>query len=309
MSYDQFIKKMNVNKERKERGRLKWGKKETISKYLKKIAALTCVLILGAVSLTACGRSNDSKSSDLSGEVVIAGSTSVQPLSEELAKEFMKEHGDVKVTVQGGGSGQGIKSIEEKIADIGSLSRDVKDEEKKSVNKEYTIAKDGVPAVVCTDVDIDDISLKQLKDIYTGKITNWKDVGGKDKKISVISRKEGSGTRGAFTELTGVLVKDDKGNETDNAIKYSHEGGRIWISCRKEEDKTVLMVKDEGIGINPGDIPRLFERFYRADQSRTRKVSRTGLGLSIVKHITALFDARIEVKSKPGTGSLFKVIF
>ena len=134
------------------------------------------------ISLTACGRSNDSKSSDLSGEVVIAGSTSVQPLSEELAKEFMKEHGDVKVTVQGGGSGQGIKSIEEKIADIGSLSRDVKDEEKKSVNKEYTIAKDGVPAVVCTDVDIDDISLKQLKDIYTGKITNWKDVGGKDKK-------------------------------------------------------------------------------------------------------------------------------
>lgn len=106
-----------------------------------------------------------------------------------------------------------------------------------------------------------------------------------------------------------MLVKDDKGNETDNAIKYSHEGGRIWISCRKEEDKTVLMVKDEGIGINPGDILRLFERFYRADQSRTRKVSGTGLGLSIVKHITALFDARIEVKSKPGTGSLFKVIF
>ena len=98
MSYDQFIKKMNVNKERKERGRLKWGKKETISKYLKKIAALTCVLILEAVSLTTCKRSNDSKSSDLSGEVVIAGSTLVQPLSEELAKEFMKEHGDIKVT-------------------------------------------------------------------------------------------------------------------------------------------------------------------------------------------------------------------
>lgn len=179
------------------------------------IAAAVMVASLG---MAGCGSKTTGDTAG-SGSVTIAGSTSVQPLSEAMAEVYMDKNSGVTVEVQGGGSGQGIKSIEEKIADIGSLSREVKDEEKASIAEEYVIAKDGVAVVVNSDVKTKDLNLEQIKDIYTGKITNWKEVGGDDKPITVVSREEGSGTRGAFTEITGVLVKDDAGNETDNTTK------------------------------------------------------------------------------------------
>lgn len=181
------------------------------------IAAAVLVTSLG---LAGCGSSSEeSADGAASGSVTIAGSTSVQPLSEAMAEVYMESNPDVTIEVQGGGSGQGIKSIEEKIADIGSLSREVKDEEKASVAEEFVIAKDGVAVVVNADVNVDDLTIEQIKDIYTGKTTNWKEVGGDDKAITVVTREEGSGTRGAFTEITGVLEKDDAGNETDNTTK------------------------------------------------------------------------------------------
>lgn len=181
------------------------------------IAAAVLVTSLG---LAGCGGSSggESKSGE-GGNVTIAGSTSVQPLSEALAEVYMDENPDVTIEVQGGGSGQGIKSIEEKIADIGSLSREVKEEEKASVAEEFVIAKDGVAVIVNENVKAEDLTIQQIQDIYTGKITNWKDVGGDDKAITVVTREEGSGTRGAFTEITGVLEKDDAGNETDKTTK------------------------------------------------------------------------------------------
>lgn len=180
------------------------------------IAAAVLVTSLG---LAGCGGGNETAGGEEGGSVTIAGSTSVQPLSEAMAEVYMDENQGVTVEVQGGGSGQGIKSIEEKIADIGSLSREVKDEEKSSVAQEFVIAKDGVAVVVNADVKTEDLTMDQIKEIYTGKITNWKDVGGDDKKITVVTREEGSGTRGAFTEITGVLEKDDAGNETDKTTK------------------------------------------------------------------------------------------
>lgn len=177
--------------------------------------ALAGVVLVASLCMAGCGGSDSSEG----GSVVIAGSTSVQPLSESMAEVYMENNPDVTIEVQGGGSGQGIKSIEEGIADIGSLSREVKDEEKGSVAEEFVIAKDGVAVVVNSDVDVEDLTIDQIKGIYTGEITNWKEVGGADAKITVVTREEGSGTRGAFTELTGVLTKDDAGNETDNTTK------------------------------------------------------------------------------------------
>lgn len=177
--------------------------------------ALAGVVLVASLCMAGCGGSDSSEG----GSVVIAGSTSVQPLSESMAEVYMENNPDVTIEVQGGGSGQGIKSIEEGIADIGSLSREVKDEEKGSVAEEFVIAKDGVAVVVNSDVTVEDLTIDQIKGIYTGEITNWKEVGGADAKITVVTREEGSGTRGAFTELTGVLTKDDAGNETDNTTK------------------------------------------------------------------------------------------
>lgn len=107
-------------------------------------------------------------------------------------------------------------------------------------------------------------------------------------------------------------------NLIENAIKYSGRGRNVYISAEKknkasaadsEEDRIVIMVRDEGIGIAPENIPRLFERFYRVDKSRSKDLGGTGLGLAIVKHIAALFDAEVGVESKVGEGSTFTVIF
>lgn len=187
----------------------------------KKILAgvMAAVMLIGAVALTGCG----SKSGTDANSVVIAGSTSVQPLSETMAQVYMENNPDVTIEVQGGGSGQGIKSIQEGIADIGSLSREVKEDEAASVADEYVIAKDGVAVVVNTDVTVDNLTIEQIKGIYTGEIKNWSEVGGEDKDIVVVSREEGSGTRGAFTEITGV-AEDDVDNTTTDALIQSSTG-------------------------------------------------------------------------------------
>ena len=113
-------------------------------------------------------------------------------------------------------------------------------------------------------------------------------------------------------KFNGLLVGDkDKFyqvvlNLTTNSIKYSNENGNVKIFTNKSNDKFVLMVKDDGIGIPKEDLPRIFERFYIVDKSRTSKS--TGLGLAIVKHIVKLFNGEIFVESEVGKGSKFTVI-
>lgn len=190
---------------------------------MKKILSITLVMLLALGALSGCGAkdssSGDTKEKEVTGTVVTAGSTSVQPLSEELAAAFMDVNPGITVEVQGGGSGQGIKSIKEAIADLGALSRNVKDEEKAEVSKEYVIAKDGVVVIVNPAETVADLTLEQIKKIYTGEIKNWSEVGGENAPIVVVSREEGSGTRGAFTEITKVMTKNDAGEEIDGTTK------------------------------------------------------------------------------------------
>ncbi len=98
-------------------------------------------------------------------------------------------------------------------------------------------------------------------------------------------------------------------NLIENAIKYSDEGGRVWVQAKRIDNKIEVSVKDEGIGIAKEHLERLFERFYRVDKSRSTKAGGTGLGLSIVKHIAALFNAQLKVESQVREGSTFYVIF
>jgi len=188
---------------------------------MKKILSITLVIILSLGALSGCGaKAGDTGSGDeATGTVVTAGSTSVQPLSEELAAAFMDANSGISVEVQGGGSGQGIKAVQEKIADFGALSRNVKDEEKGSVTEEFVIAKDGVAVIVNSESKVENLTIEQIKKIYTGEITNWSEVGGEDAPIVVVSREEGSGTRGAFTEITKVMEKNEAGEEIDNTTK------------------------------------------------------------------------------------------
>ncbi len=97
-------------------------------------------------------------------------------------------------------------------------------------------------------------------------------------------------------------------NLLDNAVNYSHEKGRILIQAAAPDQEIALSVCDEGVGIAPADLPRIFERFYRADRARSRELGGTGLGLSIVKHIAQLHGGRVEAESALGRGTTIRVI-
>ena len=104
-----------------------------------------------------------------------------------------------------------------------------------------------------------------------------------------------------------ALLRQAVANLLDNAIKYS-PGGSVALTAERVSDQLAIRVADTGCGIEPDHIPRLFERFYRVDKARSRKLGGTGLGLAIVKHIVQAHGGRIEVESKPGQGSAFTIV-
>lgn len=169
---------------------------------------LSLVLIMGVI-LTGCvgqpAPAEPAKEAEKQ-SITINGSTSVQPLAEELASTFKAKNQNATIDIQSGGSGVGIKSAIDGVVDIGMSSRELKTEEK--TLKEFKIATDGIGVILHPENSVNDLTIEQLRKIYTGEITNWKDVGGKDSNITVVTREEGSGTRGAFIELTGLEVKE-----------------------------------------------------------------------------------------------------
>jgi phosphate transport system substrate-binding protein len=178
------------------------------------------VLLIGALAGCAPAKTNEPTgnapaASGANGNITINGSTSVQPLAEELAKAFKTKNPNATIDIQGGGSGVGIKSAIDGVVDIGMSSRDLKPEEKSL--KEFKIAVDGIAVILNPTNGVNDLSMEQIKKIYTGEITDWKEVGGKEGKITVVTREEGSGTRGAFIELAGIEVKEGD-NKVDKTI-------------------------------------------------------------------------------------------
>ncbi|WP_202976414.1 phosphate ABC transporter substrate-binding protein [Anaerophilus nitritogenes] len=232
---------------------------------MKKILFFIMVLILGMGILSACGQKEEPKDkesqSKISGKIVIAGSTSIQPLSEELANVFKEQYPEISIEIQGGGSSVGVKSANDSIADIGASSRELKEDEKQLGLKVYTIAKDGIAVIVNPSNEVQDVTLEQIKKIFTGEINNWKEIGGKDQKITVVSREEGSGTRGAFVEITGVEAKDEKGGKIDKTTKEAlvqpstgavkqtvvNTPNAIGYISMGAKDETVKSLKVEGI--------------------------------------------------------------
>ena len=182
---------------------------------IKKIIGLTLTVVMVSALLVGCAAKPAGNDGTASKTLSIGGSTSVQPLAEELAKKYSEKHPGVKIDVQGGGSGVGIKSAIDGVVDIGMSSRELKKEE--TGLKEFKIAIDGIAVILNPANQVKDLTKEQLMKIYTGSITNWKDVGGSDAAITVVTREEGSGTRGAFIELTKVEVTEG-GKKVDKTI-------------------------------------------------------------------------------------------
>ncbi|HBG15522.1 MAG TPA: phosphate-binding protein, partial [Firmicutes bacterium] len=149
------------------------------------------------------------KAGELSGAITIAGSTSVQPLAEELAEVFMKKHPRVQIFVQGGGSSAGIQAVLSCTAGVGSSSRNLKPSEELYAT---TIALDGIAIVINPKNPLAGITLQEVQQIFAGEITSWGKLGVtnrnlRNKDIVVVNREAGSGTRGAFEELVMDPVK------------------------------------------------------------------------------------------------------
>ncbi len=132
--------------------------------------------------------------------VSVVGSTSIQPFAEELSREFRVKHPEIRVQVQGGGSTAGLLALTSGIAEIGTCSRSLCEDELKSFTP-ITIARDGLAVVVHCSNPVNNLTSAQVLGLFSGRITNWKELGGADMKVTLVVREEGSGTRDAFTEL------------------------------------------------------------------------------------------------------------
>ena len=179
---------------------------------MKKIIALVLTALL-ALSLVACGsetktddadKTEDKTSTELTGTVSTDGSTSMEKVIGALSESFMATNEGVTVNYNPTGSGSGITAVQEGTCDIGLSSRALKDEEKSAGLKETVLAYDGIAIIVHPDNPVSDLSVEQIAKLYTGEITNWKDVGGNDAQVVLIGREAASGTRDGFESITGT---------------------------------------------------------------------------------------------------------
>ena len=181
---------------------------------MKKFLTLALTAVMALSLLTACGSKNDNSAdtntdgsnteTTLSGTVSTDGSTSMEKVINSLGESFMAMNKDVKFTYNPPGSGSGITAVSEGRCDIGLSSRALKDDEKASGLVETVVALDGIAIVVNPENPVSDLDIDTIAKIYTGEITNWKDVGGEDLAISCVGRESGSGTRDGFESVTGT---------------------------------------------------------------------------------------------------------
>ena len=204
---------------------------------MKKFIALLTVAGMTATMAVGCGSSSngtsdnaadtntESSDSSLSGTITAAGSSALKPLADDAADSFLNDHPDVSITIDAGGSGEGLKQVSEGTVDIGNS--DVAAEDK----LDETAAKELVDHQVCVvtmapivnkdvaETGVKSLTKEQLISIFTGKTTNWKDVGGPDEDIVLVTRPESSGTRATFQKyaLDGNEEASNTSMETDDS--------------------------------------------------------------------------------------------
>ena len=181
---------------------------------MKKIITILCIAVMALSLFAGCGQKADDNNTAAAGSTVSTdGSTSMEKVIGALGESFMEANSGTTFTYNPTGSGSGIQAVSEGRCDIGLSSRALKDDEKASGLKETTLALDGIAIIVNPQNPVKDLTLEQIAKIYTGEITNWKDVGGNDAEIVLIGREAGSGTRDGFESIT----------DTKDACQYRQE--------------------------------------------------------------------------------------
>ena len=189
---------------------------------MKKIISIALIAVLALALLAGCGSSAapatttapaSEAPAELRGTVATDGSTSMEKVIGALGEAFMEQNKGVTFTYNPTGSGSGITAVGEGRCDIGLSSRALKDDEKASGLKETVLALDGIAVIVNPANPVSDLDVETIAKIYTGEITNWKEVGGNDAEIVLIGREAGSGTRDGFESIT----------DTKDSCKYRQE--------------------------------------------------------------------------------------
>lgn len=216
------------------------------------------LLLLSSLFLTSCGSSStDNTSVDFPAQYIEnKGSDTIVNLALAWAETYQAEHSDVRISVTGGGSGTGIAALINNTVDLANASRKIKDEEiaeaqSKGVNPlEHIIARDAIAVVVNMENPVNELTLQQISDIYSGKITNWSEVGGEDRPIVKLSRETNSGTHVYFLETVLRLgSKEDKTLfSTDTLLLPSSEG--IISEVRSNPNA----IGYDGLGYVPDDL-------------------------------------------------------
>lgn len=238
---------------------------------LRKLIAMT-LSVAALLTMTACGASTSPAETTaaattaaateaaaettaapekVSGTVSMAGSTSMQKLCEAMMESFQEAYPDITVTAEYTGSGAGLEALAGGKTDIGNASRALKDGEKSSGAVENIVAIDGIAVITDKANTVLDLTTEQLADVYTGKITNWKDLGGEDAAIVVIGREAGSGTRAAFEELLKVDDQCAYAQELDSTggvlAKVAATPGSIGYVSLDVVDGTVSPISLNGV--------------------------------------------------------------
>ncbi|MEH7381251.1 phosphate ABC transporter substrate-binding protein [Bacillus sp. JJ1533] len=217
---------------------------------LKRKTLLGLVVLFLTAILSACGNSQtdgEEGSKEASATVSVSGSTSVGPLAEKIAAKFTEES-NVKVEINQIGSSAGITNALSGVSEIGMSSRDLKDEEKASGLVETVIAYDGIVVVTHPTNKVKDLTMEQVKSIFTGEVTNWKELGGDDMEIVVVSREDGSGSRDAFQEIVGYssgelvrssIIASGNGNIKTTVAGNKHAVGFISFEYIDDSISTI----------------------------------------------------------------------
>ncbi|MGN1381782.1 MAG: phosphate ABC transporter substrate-binding protein [Eubacterium sp.] len=224
-----------------------------------KAAAILVLIVAIMMAFTACGSSSSKKSSSgssSSSKISASGSSALQPLAKQAADDYMKAHSGVSITVSGGGSGTGLKQVSEGSVDIGNSDVEASEKLDKTAAsklKDHKVALVTVAPVVNSKLGVKNLTTDQLIGIFTGKIKNWKEVGGPNLKIMLVTRPDSSGTRALFKQYAmngkdeaskSALETDDSGTLMETVEKNKGAIGYVALSYLTDTKKAVAVSID-----------------------------------------------------------------